>query len=30
MNASIPEAGNIDIVYARDHEGNIVELQKWF
>jgi len=30
VNARIPDVGTIDIVYARDPEGNIVELQKWF
>jgi predicted enzyme related to lactoylglutathione lyase len=29
ISTEIPGIGNIEVVYARDPEGNIVELQKW-
>ena len=29
ISTEIRGVGNIDVVYARDPEGNIVELQKW-
>ncbi len=27
--AAIEEVGRIDVVYARDPEGNIIEVQRW-
>jgi len=29
ISTEIRGVGNIEVVYARDPEGNIVELQKW-
>ena len=29
VNAVIDNVGRINVVYARDPEGNIIEIQKW-
>jgi len=29
VDAAIPGVGKITVVYAKDPEGNIIEIQKW-